>query len=361
MIFGLMPGFVHDFADRSGDARLDAQALLFLDRGLNAAPLDEVLRLDDRRALRPRRRSWRRGAQRSAGPRAPPRCRRSRPDRSVHAVPPWLQVLRQTLLKRKRPSLDFAALDPRPPLWRFVPASLQATEQSHADRTQDARPLPDDGGGHARQMAGQGRRHGHVRRHPRRDRDRQGDDGVRGGRRRHDREDPGARRHRRGEGRQRRSRCSPARARMPARRAPRRKADGSAAPKRRSQPQPEAGNAGKRGAETPAAPPQRRAAAAAAPAAPTATASRRRPLARRLAEAQGIDLSTHARVRARAAGSSRPTSTAAAGKAPLQRPRRSAAGRAGARPAVARRSDRDRRSRTRRSSSRTCARRSRAA
>ena len=40
-----------------------------------------------------------------------------------------------------------------------------------------------------------------VRRHPRRDRDRQGDDGVRSGRRRHDREDPGARRHRRREGR----------------------------------------------------------------------------------------------------------------------------------------------------------------
>ena len=42
-----------------------------------------------------------------------------------------------------------------------------------------------------------------VRRHPRRDRDRQGDDGVRGGRRRHDREDPRPRRHRRGEGRHR--------------------------------------------------------------------------------------------------------------------------------------------------------------
>ena len=44
--------------------------------------------------------------------------------------------------------------------------------------------FPDDGGGHARQMAGQGRRHGQIGRHPRRDRDRQGDDGVRGGRRR---------------------------------------------------------------------------------------------------------------------------------------------------------------------------------
>ena len=75
------------------------------------------------------------------------------------------------------------------------------------DRAQDARSVPDDGGGHARQMAGQGRRRGQVGRHPRRDRDRQGDDGVRGGRRRHDRQDPGPRRHRRREGRHGRSRC----------------------------------------------------------------------------------------------------------------------------------------------------------
>ena len=42
---------------------------------------------------------------------------------------------------------------------------------------------------------------GQIGRHPGRDRDRQGDDGVRGGRRRHDRQDPGARRHGRSEGR----------------------------------------------------------------------------------------------------------------------------------------------------------------
>ena len=56
-----------------------------------------------------------------------------------------------------------------------------------ADRAQDARAVPDDGGGDARQMAGEGRRRRQIGRHPRRDRDRQGDDGVRGGRRRHDR------------------------------------------------------------------------------------------------------------------------------------------------------------------------------
>ena len=52
-------------------------------------------------------------------------------------------------------------------------------------------------------MAGQGRRHRQLGRHPGRDRDRQGDDGVRGGRRGHDRQDPRPRRHRRGEGRHR--------------------------------------------------------------------------------------------------------------------------------------------------------------
>ena len=60
-------------------------------------------------------------------------------------------------------------------------AGRRATD---ADRAQDARSVPDDGGGDARQMAGQGRRRGQIGRHPRRDRDRQGDDGVRGGRRR---------------------------------------------------------------------------------------------------------------------------------------------------------------------------------
>ena len=50
-------------------------------------------------------------------------------------------------------------------------------------------------------MVGQGGRQRGVRRHPGGDRDRQGDDGVRGRRRRHNREDPGSRRHGRSEGR----------------------------------------------------------------------------------------------------------------------------------------------------------------
>ncbi len=92
-------------------------------------------------------------------------------------------------------------------------------------------------------------------RHPRRDRDRQGDDGIRSGRRRHDRQDPGRRGHReregrhgdraaggRGRGRLGRSRrlrhaaaeaprgCRSARARRP-----KRPAAGAQAPRRRSE------------------------------------------------------------------------------------------------------------------------------
>ena len=44
----LNTGRVHDFADCGGNAGLDAEALLFLNRRLDAAPLDKVLRLDDR-------------------------------------------------------------------------------------------------------------------------------------------------------------------------------------------------------------------------------------------------------------------------------------------------------------------------
>ena len=49
----LDPGFVEDLADRRADHALDAQALLFLDRRLDPAPLDEILRLDDRQHLDP--------------------------------------------------------------------------------------------------------------------------------------------------------------------------------------------------------------------------------------------------------------------------------------------------------------------
>ena len=97
------------------------------------------------------------------------------------------------------------------------------------------------------------------RRHPRRDRDRQGDDGVRGGRRGHDRQDPGPRRHRRGEGRHRRSRCWRAKAKMRRRRRllrPRRRR-----PKRRAEQKTEAdARAAARPRPAPRSSPRRRAA-----------------------------------------------------------------------------------------------------
>jgi hypothetical protein len=70
----------------------------------------------------------------------------------------------------------------------------------HGNRNSHARALPHDGGRHARQMAGEGGRHRLRRRHPRRDRDRQGHDGIRSrGRRRHG-QDPDRRGHRGREG-----------------------------------------------------------------------------------------------------------------------------------------------------------------
>ncbi len=47
----LQAGLVHDFADGAADDSLDAQFLFFFHRRLDAAPLDEVLRLDDRQHL----------------------------------------------------------------------------------------------------------------------------------------------------------------------------------------------------------------------------------------------------------------------------------------------------------------------
>ena len=47
MILRLDPGLVEDLADRRADDALDAQPLLLLERGLDPAELDEVLRLDD--------------------------------------------------------------------------------------------------------------------------------------------------------------------------------------------------------------------------------------------------------------------------------------------------------------------------
>ncbi len=50
-IDGLRPEIVHDLADRAAHDSLDAEGLFFLDGSLNTAPLDEILRLDDRQHL----------------------------------------------------------------------------------------------------------------------------------------------------------------------------------------------------------------------------------------------------------------------------------------------------------------------
>ena len=67
----------------------------------------------------------------------------------------------------------------------------------HADPGLDARAVADHGKGQPRQMGEGRRRQDQVRRHDRRDRDRQGHHGGRGDRRRHARQDSGPGRHRR--------------------------------------------------------------------------------------------------------------------------------------------------------------------
>ena len=44
---GLHSGLVEDFANGGADHTFDAEALLFLDRGLNTAELNEILRFDN--------------------------------------------------------------------------------------------------------------------------------------------------------------------------------------------------------------------------------------------------------------------------------------------------------------------------
>ena len=78
-------------------------------------------------------------------------------------------------------------LDPAAAL-ALCPRACLKRKDAHADRTQDARPFPDDGKGTlAKWLVKEG---DDVKSgDPRRDRDRQGDDGVRSGRRRQDRQD----------------------------------------------------------------------------------------------------------------------------------------------------------------------------
>ena len=82
-----------------------------------------------------------------------------------------------------------AAPSARPPVSRGSP--------DHADRHPDAGSVSHHGEGQPRQVAEKRGRHGQVRRHHRRDRDRQGHHGGRGGGRGRPGQDPGPGRHRR--------------------------------------------------------------------------------------------------------------------------------------------------------------------
>ena len=157
----LNPRGIHDFTDRRRDAGLDTQPLLFLDCRLDTAPLDEILRCQRRPTPRPPRRSWRRGARRSEARCALRGCRRSQRGRCAGPVIPPRRAKAAPDQAPRGKREGCSRLDPHG-AFAFVPCDSAATGKPHADRNQDARFVADDGGGDAGQMAGQGRRHGHV-------------------------------------------------------------------------------------------------------------------------------------------------------------------------------------------------------
>ena len=118
-----------------------------------------------------------RGA-RSDRPRARPAGRRA-------SSPPRTTSRRST--RRSRPSSTRRRSSPRTARSRTRPSSgptfTPEGGRDHGNADPDARPLAHDGGGNAREVAGQGGGHGLLRPDHRRDRDRQGHDGVRGRRR----------------------------------------------------------------------------------------------------------------------------------------------------------------------------------
>ena len=102
----------------------------------------------------------------------------------------------EDIVRPPRPSATAASDQGGAPLKAGAPSG----DTPDADQDPDAGPVADHDRGQPRQVAEERGRRGQVRRRHRRDRDRQGDHGGRGGRRGHARQDPGAGRHRGREG-----------------------------------------------------------------------------------------------------------------------------------------------------------------
>jgi pyruvate dehydrogenase E1 component alpha subunit len=100
-----------------------------------------------------------------------------------HATDDDLKAIDREIKAIVNDAAEFAKNSPEPDAVRALDRYLRVREGLvHGYRNSDARPVADDGRRHAGQMAGQGRRHGQIRPDHRRDRNRQGDDGIRGGR-----------------------------------------------------------------------------------------------------------------------------------------------------------------------------------
>ena len=101
-----------------------------------------------------------------------------------------------------------APIPSRDPAELYTDVYTEARPRPDADEVLMPALSPTMEEGNARQVAGQGGRHGQRRRHHRRDRDRQGDHGGRGRRRGQGRRDPGGRGHRGREGQHADRACS---------------------------------------------------------------------------------------------------------------------------------------------------------
>ena len=124
------PGRVHDLADRRRRRCLRCAAAALPRSPPGPRPTGRSPAARRPPAPRPRRRSWRRGARRSAARRAPPGCRRSRPDRCAPSLfSPWPRVLRAKSCGQWQ--AYSARRLTRQPLWPLCRTSLTKPERAH--------------------------------------------------------------------------------------------------------------------------------------------------------------------------------------------------------------------------------------